>query len=135
MVENMEEKAKVPIAFKGTEEYRERLQRAALDRKMKVQALIETALEDYLTPSDLKPAAKVPSGEHHRLLDVIYREGTENEKAGILQNLISFVAAIRARKQQPPPSNEIPMSEESLKNIGKLVTKELTKGKSSRRSA
>jgi hypothetical protein len=37
------------IGFRGTEDYRERLQRAALDRHVKVQQLIEDALAAYLS--------------------------------------------------------------------------------------
>jgi hypothetical protein len=36
------------INFRGTEKYREMLQRAAIDRGTKVQGLIERALEAYL---------------------------------------------------------------------------------------
>lgn len=39
------------IAFRGTEDYRERLQDAARARKIKVQELLERAVEVYLTGS------------------------------------------------------------------------------------
>lgn len=39
----------VKIAFMGSEEYRESLQKAALERRIKVQALIEDALEAFLS--------------------------------------------------------------------------------------
>lgn len=44
---------KVQIIFRGTSEYRDNLQRAALDRGIKVQDLIEEALRLYLNmPGD-----------------------------------------------------------------------------------
>jgi len=36
------------IAFRGTDEYREFVQRASLDRKMKVQQFLEAAVEHYV---------------------------------------------------------------------------------------
>ena len=41
--------SEVNINFRGTPQYRERLARAALDRKIKVQALLERAIESYLS--------------------------------------------------------------------------------------
>ena len=63
------------IGFRGTEDYREMLQRAALDRRMKVQGMIEAALAAYLSadsqhaatpvpPSQIQDRSGVPSAEH-----------------------------------------------------------------------
>ena len=38
----------VNIAYRGTPEFRERLQRVALDRGMKVQELLDEAVENYV---------------------------------------------------------------------------------------
>jgi hypothetical protein len=54
----------VTIGFRGSEEYRRRLQQAALDRGLKVQGLIETAVESYLAGAP----AKIPAG--HEVLIV-----------------------------------------------------------------
>ena len=43
------------INFRGSEEYREYLQREALNRKVKVQGLIEAALSAYLSASAASP--------------------------------------------------------------------------------
>ncbi len=43
----------VNITFRGTIGYRERLQREALNRRMKVQALIENAIEAYIDPESI----------------------------------------------------------------------------------
>lgn len=46
------------IGFRGTVEYREKLQRAALDRGLKVQGLIERAVEAFLaSPATAKAPA------------------------------------------------------------------------------
>lgn len=57
------------IAFYGTEEYRFRLQREALDRGIKVQVLLEEAVERYLhTESRETVTAKRHSPEIERLI-------------------------------------------------------------------
>jgi hypothetical protein len=91
---------RVQIAFTGTAEYRQRLQEAALARQVKVQELIEQAVDALL--ADSRPPAKKPSpkeAEAHRLLQVIMDEGTAQEVEWITGNLKTFVLAIQSRPQ------------------------------------
>lgn len=49
------------IGFRGTEKYREELARAALDRGMKVQKMLERAVSDYLAKPSSQKLAPSPS--------------------------------------------------------------------------
>lgn len=61
------------ISFMGTEEYRLALKRAALDRNMDVQALIETALQSYLVPAEKPKVTAIREesldADHRKILD------------------------------------------------------------------
>lgn len=50
----------VTIGFRGTPEYRRQIQQAALDRGMKVQDLIETALYQFMHGSGSTTTAQPP---------------------------------------------------------------------------
>ena len=97
------------ISFRGDEKYRKLLHQAALDRGLKVQALIEIALANFLSneafaksviPAETKKIAfrPGPTAEGHRLLDEIFSDGTPKDADWILGNLKNFVEAIRSRK-------------------------------------
>ena len=87
----------VTIAFRGTIEYRDRLQDEARARRIKMQELIERAIEVYLRQGSA--AAEIAA---ERAADRVAREalapaGTKlivvpNEMAEIFQRLLEFYA-------------------------------------------
>lgn len=101
MIENKGNK-NLKIAFKGTEEYRNALQQEALNRRMKVQGLLERAIHVYVDGVDESPrpaiAAKV---ERHQaeldLLRYILENGTKEQAGWITGNLKTFAEAIQAK--------------------------------------
>lgn len=63
--EESQQEPKFQIGFRGTTAYREALQRAALDRRLKVQQFLEQAVEFYLSksiPNSDKSAAPASAG-------------------------------------------------------------------------
>lgn len=94
------------IAFTGTIEYRNLLQREALDRGVKVQQLIEQAIESYLRSSSHTPHAPAPEralSTHQPWIDkllTILDHGTDLDKIGIQSNLDAFCAKITL--ENPP---------------------------------
>lgn len=92
----------VKIAFLGTEEYRAALQQEALNRKMKVQGLLERAVASYTsgaTPEPTRPTLIKHElhPEETELLRYILDQGTKDDAGWIRGNLKNFAEAIRSR--------------------------------------
>ena len=68
----------VNINFRGTSKYREKLQRAALDRGIKVQGLLERAVDEYLS-TDRRLSLDLAEGNvlSHANGDILPRSGAE----------------------------------------------------------
>jgi hypothetical protein len=121
----------VQIGFRGTVEYRANLARAALDRKIKVQEMLERAIDVYLAddsprqPSDYKaaspkmniefPGLDAVESERYRevfvmpdnarllaLLMVILKTRNENAIRAVTSNLEVF-SEYATIKGAPPP--------------------------------
>lgn len=56
------------IAFRGTEEYRAKLQKSAIDRGLKVQQLIEQAIEMYLQSPKNGNGGESARAERHLII-------------------------------------------------------------------
>ena len=108
----MPDQSSVEIKFRGTVEYRTELQMEGLKRGLKVQALLERAVERYLAgpkcltatesrPEHISGYAK-ENKEAHNLLEEILSSGTPEQANLISGNLQIFVEATRASadKQQ-----------------------------------
>lgn len=122
----------VTIGFRGTEDYRRALQRAALDRGLKVQTLIEQAVNQFLNPPPAKESADTPIGSApdatsdtlqssstdstdsrlrsyaSELLGFILNNGSPDDVTWILGNLCNFCDAIRSRRPIPAPTPRPP---------------------------
>lgn len=97
------------IAFMGTEEYREALQQEALNRKTKVQGLLEDAVAAYVAkPAEpgkpaiaAKPEAYPYKAENktlHDRLEKILNSGDEATIRAVVPNIDIFFERLK-----PPP--------------------------------
>lgn len=101
MIENKGNK-KSRISFLGTVEYREALQMEALKRRLKVQGLLERAIEIYTGPAgEIAKPVIAPKLERHQaeldLLRYILDNGTKDQAGWITGNLKTFAEAIRSK--------------------------------------
>jgi hypothetical protein len=122
VIENKGNK-KSQIAFMGTSEYRDFLQRQALDRKIKVQVLLERAVEAYLEVGSESGSVARPDSHSRQveLLRYILENGTKNDAAWITGNLKNFAEAIRSRKPGAPEPKGIQEPAELSEDEERLV--------------
>lgn len=93
---------KIRIAFTGTEEYRKKIHQAALDRGLKVQNLLETAVSVYLDDG-AEPSAPTSHPERrdkwHRMLEAILASGNKKAITAVQSNLAVFFEYIGGEKR------------------------------------
>ncbi len=90
----------VTIGFRGTSEYRRKLQREALERGLKVQNMIEEAVEFYLASrhGESKDGVKMPSPlgdltpEEHRWVTALLAY-LRDESKPYKENVLGMLAA------------------------------------------
>lgn len=97
----MAEKKKT-IGFRGTEEYRSNLAQEALNRGVKVQVMLESAVSAYLSGTTQKAAShksEIPTAEkaYVDLLLFLLRDGNPEIRGAVVSLLESQKAARKAK--------------------------------------